>query len=140
MLCGCQSPDEDHFLNYHKVSSCLGKDRIFRRKDKLREHLRVCHNATLIEKNLFCAWERPTTSRSLLRHCNICGKINMPWNARCEHVRQLEENGANMEAHKAITMPEVSLPLLTDSYQERTSESGSVPLVDRRQEMDKSSS
>ncbi|UPK97539.1 hypothetical protein LCI18_008474 [Fusarium solani-melongenae] len=54
-FCGINDPDEDH-IETHNTTSC--QERAFSRKDHLRQHLRLVHNATPVEW-IISQWRTP---------------------------------------------------------------------------------
>ena len=96
MFCHQPDPDKDHLFIRHKISSCLGKNRIFLRRDKLLHHIRTAHDAlNPIDTEHLSAWKRPSET-SIMWDCPYCGEINMSWNERFRHFAKHMESGIEM--------------------------------------------
>ena len=95
VFCGHGNPTEDH-LEQHKFSACLRQpddSRVFRRKDHLRQHLRLFHGGCEFNDNME-AW---LSSIGLVRsRCGFCEARMATWAERQTHLAAHFRNGSNM--------------------------------------------
>lgn len=87
VYCGLVNPDSNH-LETHNHATCedrLPRDRTFYRKDHLRQHLKLVHNAELMPQPLDC-WKYE--SKEVRSRCGFCGLVMMNWDVRTEHIAE----------------------------------------------------
>jgi hypothetical protein len=109
-FCGEVNPDEQH-LQSHNPSFC--RERTFSRKDHLKQHLRLVHNAAFVER-LMEKWKTP--SLQIRSRCGFCGISMDTWELRTDHLADHFKMGQTMAAWKGDWGFEVEvLKMIEDS-------------------------
>ncbi|KAF4466466.1 C2H2 type zinc finger domain-containing [Fusarium albosuccineum] len=90
VFCGKAEPDETH-LATHNPAAC--QERSFSRKDHLKQHLRLVHNAGLIELSMKL-WkaEKP----DIRSNCGFCKATIYTWPDRVDHLANHFKLGCTM--------------------------------------------
>ena len=99
VFCGEANPDEAH-LDTHNFAPCQEKsrdERTFYRKDHLRQHLKLVHNAKFTPWSM-SSWEE--TTAEIRSRCGFCGIIMDSWSIRVEHLAEHFKTGYSMEDWK----------------------------------------
>ncbi|KAF2711495.1 hypothetical protein K504DRAFT_465244 [Pleomassaria siparia CBS 279.74] len=97
VFCEELNPDSEH-LETHNYNGCLTtslSDRIFLRKDKLRQHLTQVHRCRQFPKK-FLDWCQPI-KRNVTPTCGLCGMILADWATRVDHISSHFSNGVGMD-------------------------------------------
>ncbi|XEV01158.1 hypothetical protein FSHL1_006445 [Fusarium sambucinum] len=92
IFCSQEEPDQEH-IQAHNPSSC--QERVFNRKDHLRQHLRLVHQAD------FVPWSMDTwkdTISEVRSRCGFCGISFNTWQARNDHLSEHFKMGQTMAA------------------------------------------
>ncbi|KAG4253078.1 hypothetical protein FPRO03_07038 [Fusarium proliferatum] len=89
-FCGINDPDEDH-VETHNPKSC--QERTFSRKDHLRQHLRLVHNATPVEW-IISQWRTPQLR--VRSKCGFCHRAMETWAGRADHLADHFKMGHTM--------------------------------------------
>lgn len=89
-FCGINDPDEDH-VETHNPTSC--QERTFSRKDHLRQHLRLVHNATPVEW-IISQWRTPQLQ--VRSRCGFCHRAMETWADRADHLADHFKMGHTM--------------------------------------------
>jgi hypothetical protein len=95
VYCGLPNPPEDH-AEIHNHSSCAERsleERTFYRKDHLRQHLNLVHDAK------FQAWSMDTwkvVTPEIRSRCGFCGIIMDSWSIRVDHLAEHFKGGKSM--------------------------------------------
>ncbi|CZR45953.1 uncharacterized protein FPRO_11400 [Fusarium proliferatum ET1] len=89
-FCGINDPDEDH-VETHNPKSC--QERTFSRKDHLRKHLRLVHNATPVEW-IISQWRTPQLQER--SKCGFCHRAMETWAGRADHLADHFKMGHTM--------------------------------------------
>lgn len=94
VYCGQLNPDQDH-LNNHDSAACQERpleDRTFYRKDHLRQHLKLVHNAN------FMKWmeQWKCESGDIRSCCGFCGIVLSTWTDRVNHLAEHFKNGKSI--------------------------------------------
>ncbi|KAL8409699.1 hypothetical protein RB594_007957 [Gaeumannomyces avenae] len=95
VFCGDANPDEAH-LDTHNFAPCQEKsrdERTFYRKDHLRQHLKLVHNAKFTPWSM-TSWEE--TTAEIRSRCGFCGIIMDSWSIRVEHLAEHFKTGNTM--------------------------------------------
>lgn len=95
VFCGEANPDETH-LDTHNFAPCQEKsrdERTFYRKDHLRQHLKLVHNAKFTPWSM-ASWEE--TTAEIRSRCGFCGIIMDSWSIRVEHLAEHFKTGTTM--------------------------------------------
>lgn len=99
VFCGALDPDPAH-INGHGYSQCMSRspvERVFYRKDHLRQHLRLMHSDCAMSP----AMETWKSAVTILRsRCGFCDAQLDSWTARVEHLAEHFGNGTRMEEWK----------------------------------------
>ncbi|PWY84804.1 hypothetical protein BO70DRAFT_361204 [Aspergillus heteromorphus CBS 117.55] len=95
-FCQIPNPDDDHLEKAHDYSTCRDKppeQRVFTRKDHLRQHLKLTHQ---VDGHLsgMDAWR--TTRDRIVSRCGFCDTSFQTWSERVEHVADHFKQGADM--------------------------------------------
>ncbi|KAF7561050.1 hypothetical protein G7046_g3095 [Stylonectria norvegica] len=112
VFCGQVDPDSSH-IQMHNPSSC--QERTFSRKDHLKQHLRLVHDASLVGW-LTTNWKIPMPP--IRSRCGLCGISMDTWNLRIDHLADHFKMGQTMSNWKGdwgfektvLDMVENSLP------------------------------
>jgi len=83
----------------HRIAECLARDekeRVFHRKDNLKQHFRNFHGSTL-DDCVARAWEVRTEHAIRSWPCGFCGIVLKDWNDRQVHTAGHFRKGATME-------------------------------------------
>ncbi|OBS19125.1 hypothetical protein FPOA_10848 [Fusarium poae] len=91
LFCGQEDPDENH-LAQHNPSAC--QERAFSRKDHLKQHLRLVHNAALIDLTTKL-WK--TTQPDITSRCGFCQASLSTWPDRVDHLANHFKLGCTMK-------------------------------------------
>lgn len=84
----------------HRIDECLDRgesERVFHRKDNLKQHLRYFHYSTLDDR-VARAWEVHTEDATRSWPCGFCAKALDGWKAREIHIAQHFREGATMDS------------------------------------------
>ncbi|KAF5011277.1 hypothetical protein FDECE_2577 [Fusarium decemcellulare] len=94
VFCSQDEPDDEH-IKTHNPSSC--QERAFNRKDHLKQHLRLVHNAG------FVAWSMDSWKVSISQirsRCGLCGIFVHTWQERVNHLADHFKMGHTMAGWK----------------------------------------
>ena len=95
VYCGLPNPPEGH-AEQHNHSSCAERslgERTFYRKDHLRQHLNLVHDAK------FQAWSMDTwkvATPEIRSRCGFCGIVMDSWSFRVDHLAEHFKGGKSM--------------------------------------------
>ncbi|KAL2127282.1 hypothetical protein VTI74DRAFT_10989 [Chaetomium olivicolor] len=95
VFCGHPNPDEAH-IDSHNFSACQERtvgERTFYRKDHLRQHLKLVHDAK------FTAWSMEqwkATTPEIRSRCGFCGTLLDTWSIRVDHLAEHFKKGKSM--------------------------------------------
>jgi hypothetical protein len=95
VFCGEANPDEAH-VDSHNYSACQERtmsERTFYRKDHLRQHLKLVHNAK------FTSWSMEqwkATTPEIRSRCGFCDAILDTWSVRVDHLAEHFKKGKSM--------------------------------------------
>lgn len=87
-------------LKDHRIAECLARDekeRVFHRKDNLKQHFRYFHDSTLDDR-VARAWEFRTEDALRSWTCGFCGVVLEDWNARQVHIAEHFRKGDTMKS------------------------------------------
>jgi hypothetical protein len=96
IYCGIPNPSDTH-AEQHNHSSCIERtleERTFYRKDHLRQHLNLVHDAK------FQAWSMDSwrvTTPEIRSRCGFCGIIMDSWSVRVDHLAEHFKAGKRYE-------------------------------------------
>ncbi|CAJ0554940.1 Ff.00g134530.m01.CDS01 [Fusarium sp. VM40] len=90
IFCSQEDPDQDH-IRSHNPSAC--QERIFIRKDNLRQHLRLVHQADFVPWSMG-SWKE--TISEVRSRCGLCRVSFETWQARVEHLGEHFKMGHTM--------------------------------------------
>lgn len=99
VFCGKVDPDKLH-TEGHNHTSCQERsldERTFYRKDHLRQHLKLVHNAKYLQWSMD-AWKVPTPD--IRSRCGFCGHALPSWSSRVDHLAEHFKTGSDMRAWK----------------------------------------
>ena len=94
VFCQDPNPTKQH-LEAHNFTACQEKtlqERTFYRKDHLRQHLRLLHNAKFL--SWMEAWKSVTTE--IKSSCGFCPQLFSTWQQRADHLAAHFRNGSDM--------------------------------------------
>ncbi|TDZ41026.1 Homeobox protein HD-2 [Colletotrichum trifolii] len=94
VFCGEVGPSEAHVRN-HNPSAC--RERTFNRKDHLKQHLRLVHNAGLLDASARL-WR--VAIPDIRSRCGFCGASLDSWAFRADHLADHFKMGQDMSAWK----------------------------------------
>ncbi|KAI5458722.1 hypothetical protein BGZ63DRAFT_391940 [Mariannaea sp. PMI_226] len=122
VFCGETDPDGPH-IEGHNPSFC--RERTFSRKDHLKQHLHLVHNAPLVEK-LTRNWKIPPPQ--VRSRCGFCGIAMDTWEFRVDHLADHFKMGQTMAHWKGdwgfepdiLKMVENSIPPYLIDSERRT--------------------
>jgi hypothetical protein len=89
-FCGELEPTDGHLSN-HNPNSC--QERVFNRKDHLKQHLHLVHKSKLVDA-VTESWKMSTTI--IRSRCGFCGIYLDSWNDRVEHLADHFKMGKTM--------------------------------------------
>ncbi|KAL6923881.1 hypothetical protein FSHL1_001132 [Fusarium sambucinum] len=92
LFCGQENPDENHLIN-HNPSAC--QERAFSRKDHLKQHLRLVHNAALTDLTTKL-WK--STQPDITSRCGFCQASLSTWPDRVDHLANHFKLGCTMRS------------------------------------------
>jgi hypothetical protein len=95
VYCGLPNPPEGH-AEQHNHSSCVERsleERTFYRKDHLRQHLNLVHDAKFQAWSMD-AWKVATPE--IRSRCGFCGIIMDSWSIRVDHLAEHFKGGKSM--------------------------------------------
>ncbi|CAG1979181.1 hypothetical protein QX201_012495 [Fusarium graminearum] len=92
LFCGQDNPDENHLVN-HNPSAC--QERAFSRKDHLKQHLRLVHNAALTDLTTKL-WK--TAQPDITSRCGFCQASLSTWPDRVDHLANHFKLGCTMRS------------------------------------------
>lgn len=99
VFCGEANPDEAH-VESHGFSQCKERtleERTFYRKDHLRQHLKLVHNAKFLQWSM----DRWRISTPAIRsRCGFCGIVMDSWTFRVDHLAEHFKTGNTMKDWK----------------------------------------
>lgn len=90
VFCGEKNPTDTH-TEGHNPRSC--QERIFNRKDHLKQHLRLVHKSGLLDWSIK-DWRIPTPQ--IRSRCGFCGVALDCWNDRVDHLADHFKMGKTM--------------------------------------------
>jgi hypothetical protein len=99
VFCAEPNPDEAH-IESHNMSACQERslaDRTFYRKDHLRQHLNLVHNAK------FKSWSMDSwkvVTPEIRSRCGFCGIVMDTWTIRTDHLAEHFKTGDTMKDWK----------------------------------------
>ncbi|KAH8597194.1 hypothetical protein B0O99DRAFT_540804 [Bisporella sp. PMI_857] len=117
VYCGIANPPEGH-AEQHNHSSCAERsleERTFYRKDHLRQHLNLVHDAK------FQAWSMDdwrVATPEIRSRCGFCGIVMDSWSKRVDHLAEHFKGGKSMAdwkgdwgfEHKVLELVENGMP------------------------------
>lgn len=95
VFCGHANPDEAH-VDSHNYSNCRERtvgERTFYRKDHLRQHLKLVHNAKFMSWSME-QWK--STTPEIRSRCGFCGIVMDTWSIRVDHLAEHFKKGKSM--------------------------------------------
>ncbi|KAL2120606.1 hypothetical protein VTJ04DRAFT_4633 [Mycothermus thermophilus] len=95
VFCGHANPDEEH-MDSHNYSACQERtvgERTFYRKDHLRQHLKLVHDAKFAPWSMD-SWKAPAPE--IRSRCGFCGIIMDTWAQRVDHLADHFKKGKTM--------------------------------------------
>lgn len=95
VFCGEANPDAGHFES-HNFTACQERsmsDRIFYRKDHLRQHLRLVHGVKFVSWAME-PWKIATPE--IRSRCGFCGIVMDTWTFRVDHIADHFKTGRTM--------------------------------------------
>ncbi|KAJ4020220.1 hypothetical protein NW752_005327 [Fusarium irregulare] len=92
LFCGHGDPSEAHLAS-HNPSAC--QERAFSRKDHLKQHLRLVHNAVLTDLTTKL-WK--TTQPDIVSQCGFCQASLSTWPDRVDHLANHFKLGCTMRS------------------------------------------
>ncbi|KAJ0421261.1 hypothetical protein BJY00DRAFT_110309 [Aspergillus carlsbadensis] len=98
VFCHALDPTPEH-LARHNFLTCQSKslqERLFFRKDHLKQHLKLTHNATWLPS--MEAWLE--TRNAIVSRCGFCSATFSAWDERVEHIAEHFKAGATMAQWK----------------------------------------
>ncbi|KAL2802159.1 hypothetical protein BJX63DRAFT_426271 [Aspergillus granulosus] len=98
VFCHAVDPTPEH-LARHNFLACQAKplhERLFFRKDHLKQHLKLTHNATWLPS--MEGWLE--TRNAIVSRCGFCGATFSAWDERLEHIAEHFKAGAKMAQWK----------------------------------------
>ncbi|KAM6478666.1 hypothetical protein HDV62DRAFT_184726 [Trichoderma sp. SZMC 28011] len=98
-FCQYPEPSTEH-LDLHNFSACLARplqERLFRRKDHLRQHLRLFHNDSDFQEHMESWFFAIDNVRS---RCGFCDTNLESWEERQKHLASHFKRGADMKDWK----------------------------------------
>ncbi|KAL2795496.1 hypothetical protein BJX66DRAFT_324588 [Aspergillus keveii] len=98
VFCHAVDPTPEH-LARHNFLTCQTKpanERVFFRKDHLKQHLKLTHNATWLPS--MEAWLE--TRNAIVSRCGFCSATFSAWDERLEHIAEHFKAGATMAQWK----------------------------------------
>lgn len=98
-FCNAPNPDNAH-IEIHNYTSCqerLLDERTFYRKDHLRQHLRLVHDAKYLNWSMD-SWKVATPE--IRSRCGFCGKVLENWAIRVDHLAEHFKTGSDMKDWK----------------------------------------
>lgn len=99
VFCGINDPDPEH-IKAHGYTRCISRpasERIFSRKDHLRQHLRLMHG----DCALIASIESWRNSLNVIRsRCGFCSAVFERWDARVNHLAEHFSDGALLSEWK----------------------------------------
>ncbi|KZL79151.1 c2h2 type zinc finger domain-containing protein [Colletotrichum incanum] len=90
VFCGEVEPSQAH-IDSHNPSAC--QERTFNRKDHLKQHIRLVHNAGLLDWSAKL-WK--ITVPDIQSRCGFCGVSLDTWNIRADHLADHFKMGSDM--------------------------------------------
>ncbi|KAI9786555.1 MAG: hypothetical protein M1816_007879 [Peltula sp. TS41687] len=96
VYCNAINPTPDH-LATHNHQQCQDKhinERIFYRKDHLRQHLRLSHNNCQFESKTMESWK--SSPQEVKSRCGFCDQVCTTWLERVDHLAGHFREGAQM--------------------------------------------
>ncbi|KAL0929690.1 C2H2 type zinc finger domain-containing protein [Colletotrichum truncatum] len=90
VFCGEVDPDDTHVAQ-HNAATC--QERVFNRKDHLKQHLKLVHNAKGVDWVLK-HWK--TSSPAVRSRCGFCQKTLETWEDRVDHLADHFKAGKTM--------------------------------------------
>ncbi|KAK2122539.1 hypothetical protein NOF04DRAFT_1195090 [Fusarium oxysporum II5] len=94
VFCGEPEPSNEH-IERHNPSSC--QERIFNRKDHLKQHLRLVHNSQLVG---WATGSWQTSISNIQSRCGICDSRMITWAERAIHLADHFKIGLGMSSWK----------------------------------------
>ncbi|KAF4467699.1 homeobox and c2h2 transcription [Fusarium albosuccineum] len=113
-LCDIDNPSDAHMQSHH-VSKCTGKPldaRIFRRKDHLRQHLRLVHGVDKMTPSMN-SWKSKVSR--IKSRCGFCEETFLLWSDRNDHLTDHFRAGTLMKDWKGCRGLEPAIPLLVEN-------------------------
>ncbi|KAL9109797.1 MAG: hypothetical protein Q9227_005666 [Pyrenula ochraceoflavens] len=101
VFCQHPNPTPSHLETAHSFLTCQDKtlpERTFYRKDHLRQHLRLLHNAPQLPAAVTDSWKSTTTE--IKSRCGFCGETFGTWSARADHLAGEFRKGRDMKEWK----------------------------------------
>ncbi|KAJ2905490.1 Homeobox protein 4 [Zalerion maritima] len=95
VFCGDPNPDETH-IDAHNHCACQDRsleERTFYRKDHLRQHLKLVHNAKFLSWSMD-PWKIATPE--IRSRCGFCGIVMDSWTFRVDHLAEHFKTGCSM--------------------------------------------
>ena len=100
VFCQCPNPSDEHLESAHSFLTCQDKtlqERTFYRKDHLRQHLRLLHDATF-HPGIMDSWK--STTSEVQSRCGFCPQVFNTWAQRADHLAAHFRNGSDMKDWK----------------------------------------
>ncbi|KAI0132860.1 C2H2 type zinc finger-containing protein [Xylariales sp. AK1849] len=95
VFCGEAGPDDKH-IESHNFTGCTERtveERTFYRKDHLRQHLKLVHNAKFLPRTMD-VWR--VSSPEIRSRCGFCGTVLDSWSIRVDHLAEHFKTGNTM--------------------------------------------
>ncbi|KAL2267558.1 hypothetical protein VTJ83DRAFT_4835 [Remersonia thermophila] len=95
VFCGQPNPDEAH-MDGHNYAACQERtvgERTFYRKDHLRQHLKLVHDAKFLPWSMD-PWKAPAPE--IRSRCGFCGILLNTWSSRVDHLADHFKKGKSM--------------------------------------------
>lgn len=148
VFCGLANPPSGH-AEVHNYSSCADRsleERTFYRKDHLRQHLNLVHDAKFQGFSMEC-WKAVTPE--IRSRCGFCGVVMGSWTFRVDHLAEHFKGGKSMADWKGDWgfdpqvldivengMPPCKYPILTDMWKEANTDCDIDLIHDERNSME----
>ncbi|OOF97557.1 hypothetical protein ASPCADRAFT_514493 [Aspergillus carbonarius ITEM 5010] len=97
IFCQEVGADEDHLEKAHNHSICCerpAEQRMFTRKDHLRQHLKLTHHVDSLH-SVMTTWRE--TRSELVSRCGFCHATFQTWPERVDHVAEHFKQGSDMK-------------------------------------------
>lgn len=89
----------------HRVAACQARseqDRIFVRKEHLRQHFKNFHPDSNLRDDVAFSWQSRTANTTSAWNCGFCGEILSDWDTRAKHITKHFREGKTMGDWKSL--------------------------------------